>query len=163
MARSNRQRVDEALLLVASGFGRFAEDQLAQHWGAGWRAEVKANAKGKFDFAEGRLDDPDFVLWLGINQWRPVFYKLLSESDRAAISFLRDARVDWAHNKKAFTVDETHRIIDFAHMLLTACGAVDEAGQLDEQRQEVLRLKFEEQTKRVAAKTAAGLSVGGGT
>jgi predicted AAA+ superfamily ATPase len=161
MAKSNRQRVDEALILVANGFGAFAEDQLRQHWGDGWRAEVKANTKGKFDFAEGKLDDPDFVLWLGINQWRPVFYKLLSESDRAAISFLRDARVDWAHNKKAFTIDETHRVIDFAHMLLSACGAVEEAAQLDEQRQEVLRLKFEEQTKRVAAKSAEGLSVGG--
>lgn len=161
MAKSNRQRVDEALISVARGFGAFAEDQLRQHWGEGWRSEVKANTKGKFDFAEGKLDDPDFVLWLGINQWRPVFYKLLSESDRAAISFLRDARVDWAHNKKAFTIDETHRVIDFAHMLLAACGAVDEAAQLDEQRQEVLRLKFEEQTKRVAAKSAERLSVGG--
>jgi len=161
MAKSNRQRVDEALILVADGFGAFAEDQLRGHWGEGWRAEVKANAKGKFDFADGRLDDPDFVLWLGINQWRPVFYKLLSESDRAAISFLRDARVDWAHNQKAFTVDETHRVIDFAHMLLTSCGAVEQATRLDEQRQEVLRLKFEEQTKRAAAKSAEGLSVGG--
>jgi hypothetical protein len=161
MAKSNRQRVDEALLLVASGFGAFAEDQLRRHWGDGWRQEVRANAKGKFDFAEGALDDPDFVLWLGINQWRPVFYKLLSESDRAAISFLRDARIDWAHNRKSFTVDETHRIVDFAHMLLTACGAVEQAAQLDEQRQEVLRLKFEEQTKRAAAKSSETLSVGG--
>jgi predicted AAA+ superfamily ATPase len=161
MAKSNRQRVDEALILVAEGFGAFAEDQLQRHWGNGWMNEVKANTKGKFDFAEGRLDDPDFVLWLGINQWRPVFYKLLSESDRAAISFLRDTRVDWAHNKKAFTTDETHRVIDFAHMLLSSCGAVEQAAQLDEQRQEVLRLKFEEQTRRVAAKSAEGVSVGG--
>lgn len=161
MAKSNRQRVDDALLLVAEGFGVFAEDQLRRHWGDRWRDEVKANSKGKFDFADGLLDDPDFVLWLGINQWRPVFYKLLSESDRAAISFLRDTRIDWAHNKKTFTVDETHRVIDFAHMLLSACGAVEQATLLDEQRQEVLRLKFEEQTKRAAAKSAEALSVGG--
>src|SRR5687767_7657084 len=149
MAKSNRQRVDEALILVAEGFGAFAEDQLRQHWGEDWAKEVRANARGsKFaEQVEADLRDPDYVLWVATNQWRPVFHKQLSETDRAAISFLRDTRIDWAHNKKSFTVDETHRVVDFAYMLLTACGAVEQASQLDEQRQEVLRLKFEEQTK----------------
>jgi len=162
MAKSNRQRVDEALILVAEGFGTFAEDQLRAHWGDAWPAEVKATARsGKFAQHEGDLGDPDFVLWLGTTQWRPVFYKVLSEGDRAAISFLRQVRIDWAHNKSSFTVDETHRVVDMAHMLLSACGAVEQAAKLDEQRQEVLRLKFEEQTKRAAAQAAEGLAVEG--
>lgn len=163
MAKSNRQRVDEALLLVAEGFGAFAEDQLLQHWGENWAAEVSSNSRSsKFtEHGMGDMRDPDYVLWVAANQWRPVFYKQLSETDRAAISFLRDARVDWAHNKKSFSIDETHRIVDFAYMLLSSCGAVEQASQLDEQRQEVLRLKFEEQTKRQAAKSAEGLAVQG--
>jgi predicted AAA+ superfamily ATPase len=163
MAKTNRQRVDEALLLVAEGFGSFAEDQLRQHWGEAWRKDVEANARGsKFGgLATASMSDPDFVLWVASNQWRPVFHKQLSESDRAAISFLRDVRVDWAHNKRAFTLDETHRVVDMAYLLLTACGATEQASQLDQQRQEVLRLKFEDQTKRAAAKAAEGLAVEG--
>jgi predicted AAA+ superfamily ATPase/uncharacterized small protein (DUF1192 family) len=162
MARSNRQRVDETLILVAEGFGGFAEDQLRQHWGDRWQDEVRAGARGaKFDQHEGDLADPDYVLWLGTNQWRPVFYKQLSESDRAALGFLRQVRRDWAHNKTSFTVDETHRVVDMAHLLLSDCGAVEQAARLDELRQEVLRLKFEEQTKRAAAQAAEGLAVQG--
>ena len=48
-----------------------------------------------------------------------------------------------------------------AHLLLSSCGAVEQAAALDEQRQEVLRLKFEEQTKRAAAQAAEGLVVEG--
>ena len=162
MAKSNRQRVDEALILVAEGFGAYAEDLLRQHWGGNWRAEVKANARtGKFADHEGDLSDPDYALWLGTSQWRPVFYKQLSEGDRAALGFLRQVRIDWAHHKTSFTVDETHRVVDMAHLLLSSCGAVEQAAALDETRQEVLRLKFEEQTKRAAAQAAEGLVVEG--
>ena len=90
-----------------------------------------------------------------------MFYKVLSETDRAAISFLRDTRNAWAHNNKSFSLDETHRVVDMAHMLLSDCAAVEQAAALDEQRQEVLRLKFEEQTKRQAAKSAESLAVQG--
>src|SRR3712207_4411462 len=135
MAKTNRQRVDDALLLVAEGFGSFAEDQLQQHWGDNWLREVKANARGaKFDFAQPNMSDPDFVLWLGTNQWRPVFYKLLSESDRAAISLLRRARIDWAHNKTGFSTDEPYRVVDSAYALLSACGAAEQASTLDDLR-----------------------------
>lgn len=162
MAKSNRQRIDEALALVAEGFGAYAEDLLRQHWGDKWQAEVKANARtGKFADHDGDLSDPDYVLWLGTSQWRPVFHKQLSEADRAALSFLRQVRVDWAHHKSSFTVDETHRVVDMAHLLLSSCGAVDQAAALDDTRQEVLRLKFEEQTKRAAAQAAEGLVVEG--
>jgi predicted AAA+ superfamily ATPase len=162
MAKSNRQRVDETLLLVADGLGAFAEDQLRQHWGDNWLAEVQANSRdAKFAQHAGDLKDPDYVLWLASNQWRPVFYKVLSETDRAAVSFLRDTRNAWAHNNKSFSLDETHRVIDMAHMLLSDCAAVEQAADLDEQRQEVLRLKFEEQTKRQAAKSAESLAVQG--
>lgn len=162
MAKTNRQRIDDALLLVAQGFGAFAEDQLRQHWGDNWLSEVKANARGaKFDLNEPNMTDPDFVLWLGTNQWQYVFKKLLSESDRAAISLLRDARVDWAHNTTGFTTDQTYRVVDSAYALLSACGAAEPAAKLDEQRQEVLRLKFEEQTKRAADKAGEELAVEG--
>lgn len=162
MAKTNRQRVDEALLLVAEGFGEFAATQLEGHWGSDWRKQIKEGARdAKFGQHEGDLSDPDFVLWLGTNQWRPVFYKTLSEGERAALSFLRKVRVDWAHNKGKFTVDETHRVVDMAHMLLAACGAAEQASKLDEMRQEVLRLKFEEQTKRAAQLAADGLAVQG--
>src|SRR4051812_39031284 len=162
MAKSNRQRVDEALILVAEGFGAYGEDQLRQHWGDNWEREVKSNARGgKFAEHDGDLSDPDYVLWLGTSQWRPVFYKQLSEADRAALSFLRQVRIDWAHHKTSFTVDETHRVVDMAHLLLSSCGAVEQAAALDETRQEVLRLKFEEQTKRAAAQAGEGLVVEG--
>src|SRR3954471_9741721 len=112
MAKSNRQRVDEALAVVAEGFGAYAEDMLRQHWGDNWRAEVKANARGsKFADHDGDLNDPDYALWLGTSQWRPVFYKQLSEADRAALNFLRQGCIDWGPHKNSFTLHEAHPLV----------------------------------------------------
>src|SRR5690606_33744774 len=58
----------------------------------------------------------------------------------------------WAHND-SFTIDSTYRILDSAFMLLTAVSA-PEADQIDAARTEVMRVKFEQQTRKtVAVKT----------
>lgn len=159
MAKTNRQRVEEALELVATGFGAFLADQLQARYGEGWVDEVARNSgSGKYRDVAPSLTDPDFVLWAAIGEWQTVFRKVLGSSERSLIGLLRDARGRWAHNA-SFTLDETHRVLDWAHLLLSAVNA-PEAQQADVQRQEVLRLKYEEQVKK-AAQASAGAVVGG--
>lgn len=150
MAKSNRQRIEEALDLVTAGFGLFVDDQLRQRYGDGWMQEVVS--KGNWGTAKGgsagSLDDPDFVLWAATFEWQSVFRKVLGQTERSLISELREARHKWAH-KEGFTVDATYRLFDSAYLLLSAVSA-PEAAAVDEQRQEVLRLRFEEQTKKAA-------------
>lgn len=150
MAKSNRQRVEDALDLVASGFGVFVDDQMRQSYGDDWIRLVteKGNWGGAKGGAKASVSDPDFVLWVAGFEWQSIFRKLLGHAERSLVSELRDARGRWAH-KEGFPVDATYRALDSAYLLLSAVGA-PEAAQADEQRQEVLRLKFEEQTKKAA-------------
>lgn len=156
MAKSNRERVEETLSLVASGFGRFVEDQLSNQYGADWINEVsaKGNWGGQKGGQKAKLTDPDFVLWAAGFEWQSVFRKILGQTERGLIGELRDARGSWAHNE-SFTIDATYRILDSAFMLLTAVSA-PEADEVDSARTEVMRVKFEQQTKKsVAVRTTS--------
>jgi predicted AAA+ superfamily ATPase len=159
MAKSNRQRVEEALELVASGFGAFVADQLEARYGEGWKAEVaNASQGGKYRDVEPSLRDADFVLWAAINQWHAVFRNVLGHSERSLVGLLKDVRGKWAHGG-TFSVDETHRVLDWTHLLLLAVGA-PEAKEAAARQQEVLRLKYEEQVKKAAHAPSDG-EVGG--
>lgn len=151
MAKSNRERVEEALTLVASGFGRFVADQLSNTYGGDWIGSVtaKGNWGGQKGGQNAKVSDPDFVLWAAGFEWQSVFRKILGQTERGLIGELRDARGAWAHNE-SFTIDSTYRILDSAFMLLTAVSA-PEADTVDAARTEVMRVKFEQQTKKSAA------------
>ncbi len=50
------------------------------------------------------------------------------------------------HNK-AFSSDDTHRALDTTRLLLDAISAPDQAATLDEMRNDVMRLKLDEQAR----------------
>ena len=87
MAKSNRERVEDALGLVASGFGQFVEDQLRNQYGHDWIKEVtaKGNWGGKKGGQKAKLSDPDFVLWAAGFEWQSVFRKILGQTERGLI------------------------------------------------------------------------------
>lgn len=151
MAKSNRERVEEALTMVATGFGRFVDDQMSNRYGDAWIAEVtsKGNWAGSKGGQLAKLTDADFVLWVAGFEWQSVFRKILGQTERGLIGELRDARGSWAHND-SFTIDSTYRILDSAFMLLKAVSA-PEADQVDAARTEVMRVKFEQQTRKTVA------------
>ena len=82
-----------------------------------------------------------------------VFGKVLGPVERALVSELITDRNRWAH-QKPFSTDDAYRVLGSVQRLLTAVSA-EEAGELDEQKQELLRILHEEygphKTKPVSA------------
>ena len=88
------------------------------------------------------------IIW---NQWNAVFSKTLGRAERSIVSELREVRNKWAH-QEPFTTDDTYRAMDSMDRLLTAISA-PEAEEIEKQKQEVLRIRFEEQTRKETRKT----------
>lgn len=162
MSKSNRQRIDDALELVAAGYRPFVEAELRSVYGDDWAtkaadrggwAHVKAGAKPN-------PDDPDFLFWVTVNHWQNVFRKVLGDLERGYLTELRKARAKWAH-KEGFLLDETCRVLDTAYLLLSAIGA-PEAAEVDAIRQEAQRQRYEEQTKKATSAPLPGMAEGGG-
>ena len=163
MPKSNRQRIEEALDLVVAGFTPFAAAELSRLYPEDWVAQAAerggwAREKGG---SEPNPADPDFLLWVTITHWQNPFKKVLGQQERNYVGELRDVRHRWAH-KESFTADATYRALDTAYLLLSAVGA-PEAAAVDDLRQEALRLRFEEMTKKAVATPLPGVGTPAGS
>ena len=69
------------------------------------------------------------------------------------MSELREVRNRWAH-QEAFATDDAYRAIDSTHRLLQAISAGNEAELADRLKQEVLRVRFDEQARRTHRRAA---------
>lgn len=156
MAKTNRDKIGEALETLTEGLLPFVERELKAQYGDAWQKtvtdELRHQPKG------GRLDASALlaIMW---NQWHAVFRNTLGHSERSLVSLVRDVRNEWAH-QKAFGSDDTYRALDQMSQLLTAVSAGEQAVQLDKQKMEVMRLKLSEQTRRDSRKRA-GEATGG--
>jgi len=153
MAKTNRDRVAEGLLLLAKGLYPFVEREMRSVYGKGWEAEasnVFANAVG----GDKKLnwEDPQTILVVMSKLWHEVFKKTLGFADRNLVSELRDIRNSWAHMEN-FSTDDTYRALDTAGRLLTSISA-KEADDIEKMKMELLRLRFEEQRRSEARKAA---------
>ena len=86
------------------------------------------------------------------DQWNSVFYNVLGHAERSLVSELRVSRNKWAH-QKAFSTDDLYRALDSIQRLLTSISA-EEANEIERQKQEVLRIRFEEQARKETRKAA---------
>lgn len=177
MAKSNRDRVGSALELLNQGLFPFFEREMKGAIGEKWEAEVFSTLGTRVQLEEkgvrakqGRLTfTPEqapkirwdtYALLISIDEfWGRVFRNKLDKTDRSLVIELRDARNRWAH-QEAFSTDDTYRMLDSVHRLLTAVSAGDEASEIDGQRQELLRLKFAEQSRSEIRKIAGQATEG---
>src|SRR5207302_2168042 len=90
------------------------------------------------------------ILW---GQWHTVFKNVLGHAERSLVSELRETRNKWAH-QEAFSTDDAYRALDSSQRLLTAVSAASEAGEVERQKQELLRLRFDEQVRNETRKGA---------
>jgi predicted AAA+ superfamily ATPase len=167
MAVSNHERVGKALDLLTTGVRPFVERELRAHHGEKWEAEARATVRE--DRSSPKTKDKTFhwdahallgVLW---NEWNLVFGKTLGRAERSLVSELREVRNRWAH-QETFTTDDAYRVLDSVQRLLQAVSA-DEAVEVERQKQDLLRVRYEEQTRRehrkVAETAVAGQPAGG--
>jgi uncharacterized protein len=152
MARTNAERVGQALKLLSHALAPFVERECKAHYGDEWLAEVTSQSAAGVP-TKAKPDDIQFLLKAIWDQWRPIFGKVLGQSERTLVSELRDVRNRWAH-QEAFTTDDAYRTLDSTHRLLQAVSAGKEAELADRLKQELLRVRFEEQARRTHRRSA---------
>lgn len=150
MAVTNRQRVDQALELLNRGLLPYVEREMKSVYGAAkWEKQAILALGDRPLLKPGNWDTPA-LLSVMIGEWQNVFKRGLGQTERSIVGEMRDIRNRWAH-QEVFTSDDTYRVFDNVHRLLTAIGA-KEAIELDRQKQELLRIRFEEQAKKETVK-----------
>jgi hypothetical protein len=159
MAQSNVQRVGAALDLLNAGLIPFVERELKVSLGDSWLEAVKDGLhpdqfpkKGK-----GIRWDTQALLNVLWKQWNSAFRRVLGQAERTLVSELIEVRNKWAH-QDAFTYDDTYRALDSVCRLLQAVSA-EQAAEVEAQRDEVLRVKFDEQ-RRTVTKAGQSAAVG---
>lgn len=154
MALTNYERVGKALDLLGQGLRPFVERSFQAALGDGWRESViQTEAEGGKKRREDPLRDVLVLLKVVWDQWHPVFGKTLGQAERTLVSELREVRNRWAH-QEAFSTDDAYRALDSAHRLLQAVSAAKEAQEVDHQKQELLRIRFDEQARKTTRRAA---------
>lgn len=162
MAQSNHERVGKALELLNTGLWSFVERELRAVHGDRWIEMAEAGLREGRAPARRKNEAPHWdtqalltVMW---DQWNAVFKKTLGPAERTLVSELRDVRNKWAHQEQ-FSSDDAYRTFDSIARLLAAVSA-PEASEVERQKQELLRLRFEEQTRRETRKASVAAIAG---
>jgi len=155
MAITNRERIGKALDLLKEGLAPFVQRELENQYGKYWITEVTAGWPHEPDWTDDGEPHLDIALLLRLmwEQWNPVFRQTLGHAERSLVSELRDVRNRWAHQNR-FSSDDTYRALDSASRLLTAISA-PQARELDRMKNELLRVRYDEQMRNERRKIAA--------
>lgn len=152
MALTNRQRVEQALELLRKGLLPYVEREMKSVYGpAKWETQAFAALGDKPLLQRGNWDTTA-LLSVMIGEWQAVFRRNLGATERAILGEMRDIRNRWSH-EVTFSTDDTYRVFDNVHRLLSAIGA-KEALDVERQKQELLRVRYEEQAKKETIKAA---------
>lgn len=155
MAISNRERVGRAIDSLREGLYPFIAREMKAYYGKTWLTEAINRLPESYTLrktGEGAIkDDASALLIVMWELWNDVFKKTLGHAERNLVSELRNTRNAWAHNDP-FTVDDTYRAFDSICRLLTAVSA--DTQEVEKQKQEILRIRFEEQAKRETRRAA---------
>ncbi len=156
MAISNRERVGRALESLRDGIYPFFEREMIAAYGEKWIATALSCLPDSYTARKTGdavlKEDVSSLLIAMWEQWNSVFRKTLGQTERSLVSELRNTRNAWAHNDP-FTLDDAYRAFDSISRLLSAVSA-PEAQEVEKQKQEILRIRFEEQAKRETRRAA---------
>ncbi|QBD80736.1 ATP-binding protein [Ktedonosporobacter rubrisoli] len=154
MTQSNHERVGRALELLNVGLRPFVESRMTNTFGKRWNEEVISNLR-EHQVAELSRKEPrwdtQLLLTIMSEYWQAAFKSVLGFAERNLVSELRDTRNNWAHQKPLST-DDAYRAYDSVQRLLNAVSASKEASEIERQKQELLRLRFESQARQETRK-----------
>ncbi len=155
MAQSNHERVGRALDLLNTGLKPFIEREMLAKYGTRWQYEAVKALRDQHlpDNEEGIHLDTQGLLLILWDQWNMVFSKILGHAERSLVSELRTIRNKWAH-QEAFSTDDAYRALDSMQRLLVAISAATQAGEIERQKYELMRIRFEEQARNETRKGA---------
>jgi len=159
MAISNHERVGRALKLLHEGLYPYFDREMTAAYTPQWplRAAAYLDKDSGAVQASLKTDLYDFLKYMW-QEWNDVFRKTLGKAERSRLSECQDIRNVWAHNS-TFTTDDTYRALDTINRFLSAVSA-PEADHVDKQKQELLRVRFEDQARRETRRAAVAPTVG---
>ena len=148
MAITNHERVGKALDLLKAGLGPFVEREVRSALDS-----RKVDAHRLRDYGEDRVSgskpipewDVAGLLKLMWDTWHDVFREILGPAERSLVSELRGHRNKWAH-QESFSSDDAYRALDSVGRLLAAVSA-PQSEELEKRKLELLRVRFDEQTR----------------
>ena len=156
MTISNKERVGRALDLLRDGLYPFVKREMESRLGNRWEGAASACLPDHYlaykQIGEVLKEDVSALLIVMWERWNDIFKQTLGRSERNLISELRETRNKWAHTN-TFSTDDTYRALDSISRLLLAISA-PEASEIEKQKQELLRSRFEDQARRQKRRTA---------
>ena len=156
MALTNYERVGKAIRLLAEGLAPFVDRECRAEFGGDWPVAVQRMDTRGGGGAPRKVNpgDAQFLLKVMWDEWRTIFGKKLSRSDRNYVSELQDVRNAWAHNEP-FSTDDTLRALDTAKRLLESVAAGGQANGVGKLHQDLQRQKYDQQARGAHRKAAA--------
>lgn len=155
MAISNSERIGKALELLNQALRPFIEREMHAVHKDQWRhmamQGMRDNRAQPHDIAQW---DTQTLISVLLDQWNIVFKYQLGTAERSLVHEIRDVRNRWAHQQN-FSSDDAYRALDSMGRLLSAISAADEAVEVERQRMELMRLRFEEQGRRERRKATS--------
>ena len=140
MALTNNEQVGKAIELLAEGLAPFVDRVCRTEFGDNWHVDVRRTDRG-VSSRKFNPGDPHFLLKVMEDKWQTIFSKKLSPRDRNYISDLQYVRNSWAHkdHKERFSSAGTLWALDTAKRLLKSVAAADQATQVEQLYQDLLR------------------------
>jgi len=135
---SNRERIGKALEEVRDGLLPYISTHLDNNLGSTWKEELPSNSNN--------LNDIYILLGLFIKNWQFVFKKLLSDSDRAYVSEILEARNKWAHSEP-LSSDDLDRYLDTAIRLCKNINAKSQSNAIRLIREDLRQQVFSERAR----------------
>ena len=146
MSLSNYERVGKAVQLLAERLAPFVDRECRAKFGDDWPVVVQQRMDTRGGEGIPRRVNPadaQFLLKVMWAEWRTIFGKNLSRSDRNYVSELQGVRNDWAHNN-TFSIDDALRALDTAQRLLGSVAAGAQANEVGKLHQDLLCQKYEQ-------------------
>jgi predicted AAA+ superfamily ATPase len=159
MTVSNADRVGKSITLLREGLMPFVQREMQAVYGKQWAdkaaqtLEQRALVRGaNISNAQGGNIDFQAMVTLFLSHWEDVFRRNLGNFERNLIHEMNQTRNRWAH-QEPFSTDDTYRALDTAGRLLAAAGAANEAAEIERDKQELMRTRYEEQARREKQRT----------
>lgn len=147
MAVTNHERVGKGLELLRAGLEPFVQRELkrAVHVRDIDEYRLRQILSDPGPRRQPSESDVQVLLKVMWDTWNEVFRDILGHAERSLVSELREHRNNWAH-QQPFSSDDAYRALDSVHRLLTSVSA-PEVREVDALKQELLRVRFQEQVR----------------
>jgi predicted AAA+ superfamily ATPase len=155
MAISNSERIGKALEIFNRALRPYVRREMEAVHNDRWLDMARQGMRDD-RAAPGDFEQWDTTALIGVvlDHWNNVFRYNLGGAERSLVHEIRDVRNRWAHQQN-FSSDDAYRALDSMGRFLAAVSAAEEATEMERQRMELMRLRFEEQSRRERRKASA--------